>query len=112
MTGKIKMIRIGKTEENILNILKKCPKRNIDLCLKIYKEANEVTRNLISQSCKSLIEKGLIKKVKTNFYFIKDIEVISKIAGNKQKIANVPKMERTKNWKKGHRVKLINLDLK
>ncbi len=106
--------KLGRIEEKILDILRYNSKKNIDLCLKIFGKADEVKRSSINQSCNSLIKKGLIKKKEFHFVFVKDLDIISQIRvqGKNQKIVSIPSRKKTKNWKKGDKIKLINLNRK
>jgi len=106
------IIKIGKIEEKILDYLRDDPRKNIDMCLKVYGAANFSTRTKISQSCSLLMKKKLIRKEGMKYYFIKDLGITSKIRGNKQKIVTVPKRQNTKGWKAGDTIKLVNLSRK
>ena len=103
--------RLGYTEQQILDLLKSMHLNNYELCLGIYNSTSPGNKVKMDRSCKSLIKKGLIKKKGNNFYFIKELDVISEIRG-KQQIISVPKRKQTKTWKNGDKIKLINLDRK
>lgn len=105
--------KLGRTEEKILKILKESPKGKTSIVCRIHKEVTHQKFQSIVLSLDSLIKKKLIKKDKNIYYFVKDLDVISEMRGDKiQKVVTVPNLEKTKNWKKGDSIKLINLSKK
>lgn len=75
-----------------LKILKLLPSTNKDLCVSIYGVANEITRNSISQSLKSLVEKEIVSKdYRTYKKIVSDASLMSIVREGKNfKYAIVP----------------------
>lgn len=101
-------MRHGNTENRVLEMLRIKNKTLIEIYTPIYGILTESKLVSLRRTLKRLILKGMIKKEEQHYIFIRDYEIIATIinTGKNQLGVNIPRINQTKNWELGNKIKL------
>lgn len=101
-------MRHGNIENRVLEMLRNGNKTLTEIYAPIYGTYTISKEKALQLTLRTLRKKGLIKKEKKHFIFLKDYEVIGTLKRNgiNHLKVNVPMVNKTKTWKVGDKVKL------
>lgn len=99
-------MRHGNIENRVLEMLRNGNKTFTELYAPIYGVYTISKEKALQRTLRKLKENKLIKKEKKHFIFLKDYEVIGTLKRNgpNHLKVNIPKVNKTQNWKVGDKV--------
>ena len=101
-------MRHGDTENRVLEMLRIKERTFTEIYTPIYSIPAISKEKYLQRVLKRLISKKMIRKSKKHYVFLRDYDVLSEISkgGNNYLKVNIPKINKTKDWKVGDKVKI------